>query len=216
MFKLVSLIAMKTTNTKSEHTKDLSTEEKIKAAAREVFLQKGFAAARTRDIAELAGINLALLNYYFRSKQKLFEVVMQEKMGQFIGTIIPVLNNPKTTLNEKLVLLAENYITMLLENPHMPSFVLEEIKKNHFEFIQKINPEKTILQSPFFQQLKLKRKDVQPVQFLITMLGMIVFPFVAKPLLTKAGLVNEKAFHTMMAERKQLIPVWMKAILDCS
>jgi len=54
----------------------LSTEEKIKAAARKVFLRKGFSATRTRDIAEEAGINLALLNYYFRSKQKLFEEVM--------------------------------------------------------------------------------------------------------------------------------------------
>ena len=60
---------------KSEAIKDLSTEQKIKNAARKVFTEKGYAATRTRDIAEAAGINLALLNYYFRSKQKLFEEV---------------------------------------------------------------------------------------------------------------------------------------------
>ena len=68
--------------------KDLSTEEKIKAAAKKLFTQKGFAATRTRDIAEEAGINLALLNYYFRSKEKLFELVMKENVQLFLGTMI--------------------------------------------------------------------------------------------------------------------------------
>ncbi|MDN3670454.1 helix-turn-helix domain-containing protein [Echinicola jeungdonensis] len=58
---------------------DDSTEGKIKTAARKVFQQKGFAAARTRDIAEEPGINLALLNYYFRSKGKLFDLIMMEE-----------------------------------------------------------------------------------------------------------------------------------------
>lgn len=58
---------------------DLSTEQKIIEAARKVFTRKGYSATRTRDIAEEAGLNLALLNYYFRSKQKLFELVMAEK-----------------------------------------------------------------------------------------------------------------------------------------
>ena len=72
---------------------DLSTEEKIKEAAKKVFLKKGYAATRTRDIAEEAGINLALLNYYFRSKEKLFDLIMLEKLEKFFGVIAPVLNN---------------------------------------------------------------------------------------------------------------------------
>ena len=63
---------------------DLSTEEKIKNSARAVFHRKGFAAARTRDIAQEAGINLALLNYYFRSKEKLFNIVMLEAFQSFL------------------------------------------------------------------------------------------------------------------------------------
>src|SRR6187402_1350284 len=89
---------------------DHSTEEKIKVAARKVFLKKGFSAARTRDIAEEAGINLALLNYYFRSKKKLFDEVMQEKIRTLIETIIPILNNPTSSLEEKIKLLVTNYL----------------------------------------------------------------------------------------------------------
>ena len=60
--------------------KDTNTEDKILKAANKVFTQKGFAATRTRDIAAEAGINLALLNYYFRSKKKLFDIVMLENL----------------------------------------------------------------------------------------------------------------------------------------
>jgi len=57
---------------------DESTEEKIKEAARIVFTQKGYASAKVRDIAKEADINLSLVNYYFRSKEKLFQLCMAE------------------------------------------------------------------------------------------------------------------------------------------
>src|SRR3546814_7833693 len=81
---------------------NISTEEKIKEAARKVFTRKGYAAARTRDIAEEAGINLALLNYYFRSKEKLFHQVMIERMQELFGVLIPVMNDTSTALETKL------------------------------------------------------------------------------------------------------------------
>src|SRR6187455_1667961 len=96
---------------------DLSTEEKIKSAARLVFTKKGYAATRTRDIAEESGINLALLNYYFRSKEKLFHIVMEEKFQKLFGTIAPILMDNTTTLEKKVELFASTYIHMLSENP---------------------------------------------------------------------------------------------------
>jgi len=74
---------------------DDSTEEKIKDAARMVFTEKGYAATRTRDIAEKAGINLALLNYYFRSKEKLFDMIMLEKLMHLMKGIVQVANDPE-------------------------------------------------------------------------------------------------------------------------
>ncbi len=65
---------------KAEIEINASTEEKIKEAARRVFTQKGYAATRTRDIAEESGLNLALINYYFRSKEKLFDIIMLEHL----------------------------------------------------------------------------------------------------------------------------------------
>ncbi|MEO6687147.1 MAG: helix-turn-helix domain-containing protein, partial [Dyadobacter sp.] len=113
---------------------DLSTEEKIMEAARKVFTEKGYAAARTRDIAEESGINLALLNYYFRSKEKLFELVMLEKVNKLFGTIIPILTDETTELEEKLDRIAESYIDLLLVNPDLPIFVLSEIRRRPEKF----------------------------------------------------------------------------------
>src|SRR6476620_8054618 len=109
-------------------TKPENAEEKILAAARKVFLEKGFAATRTRDIAEEAGINLALLNYYFRSKEKLFQLVMIEKVQLMFGVLLPIINNGELELETKVERIVENYIKLLSENPDLPLFVLSELK----------------------------------------------------------------------------------------
>ncbi len=137
-------------------TPDLSTEQKIKEAARNVFTRKGYAATRTRDIAEEAGINLALLNYYFRSKEKLFEQIMMEKMQSFFGSLAPVLNDTNTTLETKIELLVACYIDMLTLDPNMPLFVLNEIQNNLTHLKEKAGIRQFILQSSFIRQLKEK------------------------------------------------------------
>src|SRR5690606_17913886 len=113
---------------------DISTEEKIIEAARKVFTQKGYAATRTRDIAEEAGINLALLNYYFRSKEKLFQLIMAEKVHQLFSVIFPIVNNDELTLEEKLEVMVENYINLLVAHPDLPLFVISEIKAHPDKF----------------------------------------------------------------------------------
>lgn len=190
-----------------------STEEKIKEAARTVFLRKGFSATRTRDIAEEAGINLALLNYYFRSKQKLFDEVMKEKIQTLLMSVIPVLNDSTITLEKKIELIVSNYIAVLSKNNDLPIFVLNELRKEDTSFISKLPVGKEILQTSFIQQLKAQQKDIDPIHFFVSLLGLIVFPFVAKPILTQSGILSEKKFQALIQERVELIPIWMKAIL---
>ena len=192
---------------------DFSTEEKIKKAARKVFMQKGYAATRTRDIAEEAEINLALLNYYFRSKEKLFHEVMMEKIQQFFGILLPVINDPSTKLEKKIELMVSSYTDMLMENPDLPLFVLSEMK-GRSDNISKILPVQKITgKVSFIQQLKEKRPDINPIQFLMTILGMIVFPFVARPAFELIAATNKNELQRILLERKKLIPVWVKAML---
>jgi AcrR family transcriptional regulator len=192
---------------------DSSTEEKIKAAARMVFMKKGYGATRTRDIAEEAGINLALLNYYFRSKEKLFELVMLEKFQKFFGVIFPLLNDPSTALEKKIELIVNNYIDMLLENPDLPIFVLSEIRNNPERFVSNVQLKKILTDSAFVKQLYEKRPDLAPLQLITTLLGSTVMPFLMKPLLFSSKSLDEKAFRMFMEERRKLVPKWVGAML---
>lgn len=191
---------------------DLSTEEKIKAAAQLVFMKKGYAATRTRDIAEEAGINLALLNYYFRSKEKLFDLIMMEKLSKFFGAIAPVLNDVNASLDQKIVSFSNNYIDLLTANPELPLFILSEARANPERFVSKL-PLAKVADSHFIQQLQEKRPDIHPLHFLMNILGLSVFPFVMKPMFHASGILNERAFTARMEERKTLIPRWIMAML---
>jgi AcrR family transcriptional regulator len=193
--------------------KDNSTEEKILQAARVVFTQKGYAATRTRDIAEAAGINLALLNYYFRSKENLFSLVMAEKMQKMLGVIVGVLNNTDTTLIEKVSMAVEKYFLLLQENPDLPIFVLSEIQKNPEVLRERIQVSKLVKESHFAQQLMERRADINPQQMIMNLLGMVVFPFVIKPLLLGTGPIADKAFAALLEERRRLVPLWFEACL---
>jgi AcrR family transcriptional regulator len=191
---------------------DQSTEQKIKAAADIVFTKKGYAATRTRDIAEEAGINLALLNYYFRSKEKLFELIMMEKVTSFFGTIVPVLNDASLSLDQKIVSVSERYTNMLIEHPDLPLFILGEVRTNPDTFANKL-PIGKALDSHFIKQLQERRPDLHPFHFLMNLLGLAVFPFIMKPLLITTGTLNEKAFNAKIGERITLIPKWMSVML---
>jgi len=193
---------------------DVSTEEKIKEAARKVFTSKGYAGTRTRDIAEEAGINLALLNYYFRSKDKLFEIIMQEKLQQFMFTMIPVLNDSGSDIEEKLTVIASNYIDMILTQPDLPIFVLSEIRNHPERFIKTTNIKKTLVESHFFRQILEKTPEVNPLHIIMNLLGMVIFPFVGRPILQTVGSLTDDEFARLMLERKKLVPRWIKLMLE--
>ncbi len=200
--------------TKTQEKTDLSTEEKIKEAARKVFTQKGYAATRTRDIAEKAGINLALLNYYFRSKEKLFEIVIMEKMQILLGKIGPLIMDSSTSIEEKVEQVAEHYIDTLLANPDIPLFVLGEIRNNPDKFANLVKTKTQITDSVLFKQLVERRPDIDPLHFIFNMLGLVIFPFIGKPLIQLiTGLEPGKAI-ALMNERKKLIKTWFMAMLE--
>ena len=194
--------------------KELSTEEKILISASKVFTEKGFSGARTRDIAEEAGINLALLNYYFRSKEKLFEQVMKAKIVLLFGQILPIITDEKTTLEEKIDLTTEKYIDILSKNPNLPVFVISEIQKKNSELTSIIPIRKVFNNSSLIKQIKEKRPDLNPLHFLVTFLGMTIFPFVAKPVFNAFQIIKDDEFQQFIEERRKLIPIWVKTLLE--
>ena len=200
------------------NTKDTSTEDRIKAAARKVFHQKGYAGTRTRDIAEEAGINHAMLNYYFRSKEKLFGIVMMETMAQFFKGVSDILNNKNTSLEQKIELIVNNYTDLLLEEPELPTFMFNEVRAN---------PETFVANTPILQALEhsvLARQYAEAVaqgritepnlmHSVLNVISLVIFPFIAQPIFTALSRTDKEAYKSLMLQRKTLIPQWIKAIL---
>ena len=194
-----------------------STESKIKDAAKIVFHKKGFTATRTRDIAEEAGLNLALLNYYFRSKKKLFEIIMMETLAGFMQNIALVFNDESLTLVQKIETIADKYIDLLIEEPELPIFILSEMRNDPQAYANKMPIAKMILQSDFakqFQQAFLDNKvnEANPIHFIMNLLSLIVFPFAASPMMKLVGNLNNNEFEKIMLKRKKKIPVWIAAM----
>ena len=199
---------------KQMNEQEQSTEEKILEAASKVFTEKGFAGTRTRDIAEHAGINLALLNYYFRSKEKLFEQVMKAKILLLFGQILPIITNEKTTLEEKIDLASEKYFEILSRNPNLPLFVISEIQKKNSNISKIIPINKIFENSIIIKQIKEKRPEINPLHYLVNFLAMTIFPFLAKPVFNAFELTNEEEYHQFISERRKLVPIWIKQLLE--
>jgi AcrR family transcriptional regulator len=106
-----------------------STEEKIKEAAKRVFITKGFSGCTSREIAKEAGMNVALVNYYFRSKNQLFLIIYQAVMNDFMLSMMEVFST-ELSLKEKVSLLIDREYEFLTKHPEIPTFVLNEMARN--------------------------------------------------------------------------------------
>ena len=198
---------------KKKKTKD-GAEEKIISAARKLFTEKGYDAVKTRDIAKEAGINLALLNYYFRSKENLFEIIMKENMSQFMEVITGIVDNEETSIQEKIEALVENYIEILSKNPNMPLFVISNSRIDD----HRMKLRGKFMGSYFMKQItkaikKNKIAPINPVHLMLNIVGLTIFPFVARRMFQSANGMTEEMFGQLMQERKEMVPKWIEAML---
>ena len=194
--------------------KDKGAEERILAAAKKVFTTKGMAGARMQDIADEAGINKALVHYYFRDKDKLFEVVFLEEAQKFFPKINAIFNS-EAPLFEKIENFVTEYIDEMQENPYLPWFVMNELHRDPDQFMYKIWGKDNLPRpGKFLEQIEKEVrkgtiKKISPVHLLMNLLSMTIFPFVAKPILTRNLRLNEKQFKLVMEERKKEVPIFI-------
>jgi TetR/AcrR family transcriptional regulator len=187
---------------------DKLTEEKIFEAATEVFVEKGMDGARMQDIANQAGINKALLHYYYRTKEKLFTTVFEMIARKLFIKFAPVFDE-NLTLEDKIRFFFREHITFLQENPRLPGFILNEVNR-HPDRIKKLlaSVDFEIVWLKLYEQHKeeFKRYDITRdalPQLMISMAAISVFPFAAKGILEGIlGKVNV-SFNDFIEERKE-------------
>jgi len=187
---------------------DKLTEEKIFEAATEVFVDKGMDGARMQDIANHAGINKALLHYYYRTKDQLFNAVFEMIARKIFKKFAPVFDE-NLTLEEKIRFFFKEHISFLQENPRLPGFLLNEVNR-HPERIKKLlnNVDFESIWLKLYQQHKdeLKNYNITQAlmpQLMITIAAMSVFPFAARGILE--GILEKIGvdFNVYIEERKE-------------
>lgn len=198
--------------------RDVSTEQKIKEAAKRVFQKKGFGLTRTRDIAKEAGINLALLNYYYRSKENLFEIVMQESIEEMFSYLEHIMNNKQTTLTEKIDAGVLRYIEGMSKNSNLPLFLFSELQANPQHLFDRVKiPEGFIQETYMFkqinEQINKEKLNFTAIHFFINLVSMSIFPIIGQPFIKYVTKMDEKSFADFIEQRKTLVPIWLKSML---
>lgn len=186
----------------------MDTEGKILAAAITAFSEKGYDATRVRDIARLAGVNLALVNYYFKSKENLFNVVIRMKIKKLFGHVISIICDETTSLEMKLRLVSDQFGQAVATEPGLPAFVFGELQKKETKFIE-ILPTEQVANSSILRQIAEFRPDLNPLQFIMNMLSLMYFPYAIAPVMAKAGFASEAEFAQMLKDRQELVPLWV-------
>lgn len=187
-------------------TKSENTEIEILNAAKEIFQQKGMDGARMQEIADKAKINKALLHYYYRSKQLLFEAVFKSAFSLLAPQLNTVLND-ESDLFEKITKFTDRYISFVIKHPYLPNFVIQELNKNP-EFIQKLRAKDNF---PSIDKFKLQVanavkegiiKPIEAEQLFINIIALNVFPFIGEPLLMALTNTDKKSYAKIVQDRK--------------
>jgi len=166
------------------------TEQKILNAATDVFLEKGHDGARMQEIADKAGINKALLHYYFRSKQKLFRTVFKKEAQSMLASIFGLLS-PSDNFQVFLEKFIFGYLNNVSSRKNILRFILWELDKSPKEVASwffEVFEEGGFPGNPIILRVEKAIKEgeirsVDPKNFVLSLLGMCVFPFIAEPML---------------------------------
>jgi AcrR family transcriptional regulator len=186
--------------------KDKTTEHQILEAAKHIFEVKGMDGARMQEIADKAEINKAMLHYYYRNKQLLFEAVFKNAFSLLAPQLNTILNND-SSIEDKIRNFTSNYITFVIKHPYLPSFIIQELNRNP-DFITNL---KTNIGFPNLEkftkqvQNEIEQGIIKPIsaeQLFINILALNIFPFVAKPLIMAFTSTNNTTYKQLMDERK--------------
>ena len=163
-----------------------TTQEIIFEAAKRVFIERGFDGARMQQIADEAGINKALLHYYYRSKDKLFDAIFAEAFMKFLPNISQIMMSDEC-FEKKIRLVISHYTDMLMENPHLPLFIMHEIQRKP-DMIVKILRSSGINPAVVAVQLQKEAKegkirDIALPHLMTNIIGMCILPFIGRPIL---------------------------------
>ncbi|WP_046247328.1 TetR/AcrR family transcriptional regulator [Hymenobacter terrenus] len=185
-----------------------STEERIREAARKVFMAKGYDGTTSRDIAEASGLNVAMTNYYFRSKEKLFQLTFEDFHRKFFAKMNSIINED-IPLRKKVSLMIDHEYEMVEQNPDLPMFVMYEMRRNPNLFPEL--PPKSLSKHAFIVRqvkeaiAKGEMKPIAPMQLMLLITSNVQHPFMARSIVSHAFRLSESEFAALVGKHKQTV-----------
>ncbi|MEH6763377.1 MAG: TetR/AcrR family transcriptional regulator [Aequorivita antarctica] len=189
--------------------KNIDTEGQILDAAKNVFQKKGMDGARMQEIANEAGINKAMLHYYYRSKQLLFEAVFNNAFSLLAPQLNKILNDD-SSIEDKVKNFTHNYISFITKHPYLPNFIIQELNRNpkFFEKIQQNTAFPTLEKFKNQVTAEVEKGILKPIdgeQLFINIISLNIFPFIATPLIKGFLKIDDKGFKQLMEQRKTAV-----------
>ncbi|MGV8813823.1 MAG: TetR/AcrR family transcriptional regulator [Gelidibacter sp.] len=186
--------------------KEATTEQQILDAAKDVFQSKGMEGARMQEIADVAGINKAMLHYYYRSKQLLFEAVFKNAFS-LLAPQLNIILNDDSSIEDKIRSFTFNYTTFMMKHPYLPNFIIQELNRNE-DFVLKLKENTGF---PNLEKFKAKvdaeinQGLINPIdaeQLFVNIIALNIFPFLGKPLVKAFTDKDEKTYKEFVERRK--------------
>lgn len=185
-------------------------KERILEAARNLFIKNGYKATSVRDIAAASETNVAMVNYYFHSKYNLFEIIFEDAFKQLQRKIFSTLTSdlPFFELIETVI---TSYYDMLIEYPQIPVFILNEVNQNPeqlSERIRELDPYGVFMRMSERVKEEEKKgviKETPPIDFLLNILSLCVFPFIFKNLGQNVAGVSQEVYTEMIKNHKKYV-----------
>lgn len=195
---------------------EAETEERILQAAHEVFVRRGTAGARMQEIADEAGVNKALLHYYYRSKARLAEAVFQQEAQRLLPPVLEVLASA-LSIEEKVERVVALELDNLSRTPYLPGYILSELSHHPERAAQLISATMGLgsrvpaMLETLGRQLEERARAgtlraVRPEEFVVNLLALCIFPFAAKPLLMAAMGLPTPGFDAFIERRRTELP----------
>jgi len=187
-----------------------SLEQTILEVAERLFLEKGFAMTSTTEIAKIVGCNQALVHYYYRTKDNLFNVIFEQKFKTFFQGIFEMKNIVNLKFQDKLKYIIESHFDLLRKNPGIPSLILNELSRRPEQINilrEKLHelPEKLIVELNSELQMEIRNgkiRDISLIDLIVSMVSLNITLFLMLPVVEKALQWDETQKEFMISHRR--------------
>jgi AcrR family transcriptional regulator len=190
---------------------DQESRDRILAAAHTVFLRKGTAGSRTQEIADEAGVNKALVHYYFGTKAALADAIFERALGEIVPKIFGILSDPGRTIEQKIPAIVREQIAFHSERPYFAGYMVSELHGEPDRIVRLMARRGKIPLDVLRRQLReaaaagtLRRISAE--QFVANMMGLLIFPFAIRLALCELLSLDDAGWRGFLEDRRRILP----------